>query len=253
MNRTISNKRAQYGNQQALTSLGSPNDLFGVPSIHKQEGWGFTQQPPKASLFPVVPSKGGDSPFIRNDCLKVLGDAKDTVAPYFPDACFADSRRRTTDGLRAADSCWVIQIMDADCSPGTTLFFKFFPQGNQAYMMLQAEEILESVQTLVCLDVTTRAHHSLFFDVHRLVDDQTAERMDQDQVLDFLRGVLGGIEKDAIDTEPCTSDNGLCEEVQATNRSVSANATSGAREKTRWSRLRRLVRRRKKLAHGSKR
>jgi hypothetical protein len=181
MNRYYINNPTNYGNGLQT------HDLF-IPPIRRNENCCFSHSRDE-SLFPCVDSREEErNPLSMNDgvdLLKLLGGVKDTAAACFRPAGSLACRDRSLRRIITEDS-WTIQVLNQKRCTGDSLRFKLFPDGSQACMVLQGEEIIKSVEVLAADDGTQKG---ILFHVHMMHADHI-ETMKRDEVLEFLLRVL---------------------------------------------------------------
>jgi hypothetical protein len=181
MNRYQINTPAYYGNGLQT------HDLF-IPPIRRNDDCCFSHSRDE-SLFPCVDSREEErNPLSMNDgvdFLKLLGGVKDTAAACFRPAGSLTYRHRSLRRSMTEDS-WTIQVLNQKRCTGDTLRFKLFPDGSQACMVLQGEEIIESVKVLTAGNGKQKG---ILFHVQMMHADHI-ETMTRDEVLEFLLRVL---------------------------------------------------------------
>ena len=248
MNNHLANIRVQCGNHEAFRSLSPWQELY-MPSMIQEdddEGWCCMDE----ALFPLASYPKMDESLVSSkdldDCLKLLGDAKDSfTACIQAGICFAPYRRNM--GPSVPESSWIIQILDRDYTAGDILCFKLYPAGSQACMLLEGAEVLESVETLSSMDGSAHDGEQLFFNVHMTHDDLT-ERMDQCEAMDFLRRVLQCMREEMHDRAVAETSG---RQTQQSDRSL-VDENVPRPNRVRMPRFRRLFRK-AKISSGQKR
>ena len=110
-------------------------------------------------------------------------DDMDTVSTLSSDDFWRSDTSNTHKNV-GRKNAWTIRVQDEYYEEGDTLYFQLIPSDRSSSMILEGEEILESIQTLVAND------SDVDFVVHTEFDDATAV-MTSSEALKFLSSMVG--------------------------------------------------------------